>query len=323
MRKIAPLILYLFVGNTLANDLDRAYQEGIALAKSHAHQPMDALKGLDVSKLPNPPEQNYYQGVTQNKAGLETIAQEATKKSGAAKAIQESIHTRPLAKIDMESESMQNLHKIADAKEGFCLDGNCSSQDFDAFNEADFKKAISMLSGAQAASKDKQGSKNFIFKGERLECSTLMLGAKNCCRESGWGVDMNLLHCEASEKKLGKAREKKLTIATGEYCYERKKWPGGSKCVERHRTFCVFESKLSRIVQEQGRRKQLGIGFGEGKHTNCSGITPAQLQKINFELIDFKETFSDIQAKKIDVGKTGENLKNRLQDLYNQGGSRG
>ena len=210
-------------------------------------------------------------------------------------------------------------------EEMFCLDGNCSAHDYSPLNEDDFKKSVSALSADSEASKNFDAKGNFIFSGQRLECSREIAGVKNCCRDKGWGLDLNLVHCNDMEKRLGKARENKLVVATGEYCAVRKKFPGGSVCIDHHQTYCVFQSKLARIIQEQGRRGQLGIGFGEGDHSNCSGITPAQLQLLKFENINFAEFYDEIKnkQKQPDYQQTVSGINRRLGDFYSQGNFNG
>lgn len=210
-------------------------------------------------------------------------------------------------------------------EDSFCLDGSCENPVATPSDETDFKNGISALSASSEASKQFNTRNQRIFTGVRMECSKDFAGAKNCCRDSGWAVDLNLAHCKDSEKKLGKAKENNLVVATGEYCAKRKKFPGGSICVSRHNTYCVFSSKLARIVQEQGRHNQLGISFGYGDYTNCSGITPKQMQSIQFERIDFSEFHADIQRnmKPADMQKTTGNITRRMQDFYNQGKENG
>ena len=53
--------------------------------------------------------------------------------------------------------------------------------------------------------------------------------------------------------------------------------------------------KLSRIIEEQGRRDQLGIGFGSAETPNCKGMTPEQLQAIDYDKIDFSDLYNDIK----------------------------
>ena len=209
--------------------------------------------------------------------------------------------------------------------DAFCLDGDCSAQNYAPSNDEDFKKGIASLAAATDASKDFDSKANFVFNGQMLECSREIAGVKNCCRESGWGIDLNLAHCNDKEKKLGKARENGLTIPTGEYCAKRQQLPIGSVCVDHHKTYCVFQSKLARIIQAQGRFGQLHIGFGEGEHSNCSGITPAQLQLIKFEAINFSEFYADIQSRQRnpDTQQTTNQISSRFADFYQQGDANG
>ncbi|EEY3190913.1 conjugal transfer protein TraN, partial [Escherichia coli] len=106
------------------------------------------------------------------------------------------------------------------------------------------------------------------------------------------GQDIGLSSCSSDEKALGKAKEKKLTVYVGEYCS--KKVLG--VCLEKKRGYCVFDSKLARIVQEQGRRGQLDIGFGSGKSPDCRGITVDELQKLDFGVMNFSDFYDDLNA---------------------------
>ena len=66
-------------------------------------------------------------------------------------------------------------------------------------------------------------------------------------------------------------------------------------CVEKKRSYCVFDSKLAQIVQQQGRQWQLGVGFGGASSPECRGITVEQLQAINFDNLDFSNFYEDLQ----------------------------
>ncbi|HDR2357192.1 TPA: conjugal transfer protein TraN, partial [Enterobacter roggenkampii] len=93
------------------------------------------------------------------------------------------------------------------------------------------------------------------------------------------------------EKALGKAKQNKLTVSIGEFCS--KKVLG--VCLEKKRSYCQFDSKLAQIVQQQGRNGQLRIGFGKASKPDCRGITQDELQKINFEALDFSNFYDDLQ----------------------------
>ena len=327
-------VLLILCSQVNALDLNQAYRDGTATGTSHTNQSIDVLKALDLNQFPgyqaNLPQEQYYAGVAQKSTKLEADSQKAVDQDDAAKSISERFNHRPKDQVNPSSDSMQKLDQIAENGDAimhdqnpnaFCLDGGCAKHEARPANEDDFKKAMSMLSATSDASKNFDGQNNFIFKGEMLECSKVFTGFKNCCRDSGWGVDLNLAHCSDAEKKLGKARENKLVVPTGEYCFKRKKLPIGSVCVDHHETYCVFQSKLARIVQEQGRLRQLHIGFGQGKYSNCSGITPKQMQSIHFEHIDFSEFYTDVQnkLKKPDDQQTTESISQHLKEFYSQG----
>ena len=334
MIKPALFLLNLTLGSALwASDLNKVYQEGSQTATQHANQSIELLKSLNLDKFPgyqpHVSQEDYYQGVTQNGTALEADAQKPDELN---QAVQDSINQLPHYQIDSQSENMQRLHRIVEhgneimsGEDAFCLDGDCSTHEYESSTDADFKKAIASLSAAAEASKEFDDNAQLIFKGQKMECSDDMAGFKNCCRDSGWGIDLNLSHCSDSEKQLGKAKENKLVVATGKYCYKRKRFPGGSICISTHKTYCVFQSKLARIVQVQGRYQQLHIDFGQGQYSNCSGLTPQQLQLVHFESIDFSEFYQDIQnrQKQPDVQQINTQISQRFKDFYQQGGVNG
>lgn len=192
----------------------------------------------------------------------------------------------------------------------FCLDGDCSTHDYEP--SKDFEKSISSLSAMAAV--QKEFDEHFIFKGSRATCDNTILGFNNCCRDSGWGQDLHLAHCSDEEKKLGQDKEKNLTTYIGEYCS--KKFLG--VCLEHKKSYCSFASKLARLVQEQGRRGQLGIGFGDAENTDCRGLTPEEMQRIDFSTIDFSEFYADLNAqmKMPDVGATNQRIADRVKEQY-------
>ncbi|AVE61429.1 hypothetical protein AM352_24160 (plasmid) [Citrobacter koseri] len=172
----------------------------------------------------------------------------------------------------------------------FCKDGTCMETKEDKNNR--FAEAVSALAALAAAGEDAKGdSMNVrVFTGKPQSCRKAMAGFKNCCQSGGWGEDIGLAHCSDEEKALGKAREKGITVKVGTYC--------GTEvlgaCVQQKTGYCVFESKLSKIVQEQGRKGQLGISFGSGKSPDCRGITVDELGKLHFDNMDWSSFFDDL-----------------------------
>lgn len=177
--------------------------------------------------------------------------------------------------------------------EFFCTDGSCAQGQTGTSNM--FGQAVSALAAVAAAGEDVaelNGENVRAFTGEAKSCKKMAAGFNNCCKDSGWGQDVGLSSCSSDEKALGKAKEKKLTVYVGEYCS--KKVLG--VCLQKKRGYCVFDSKLARIVQEQGRRDQLGVGFGKGKSPDCRGITVDELQRLDFGVMNFSDFYDDLNA---------------------------
>lgn len=172
----------------------------------------------------------------------------------------------------------------------YCLDGDCVNQDKQA--DPDFQKAVSALSATFEASKN-YTEFNSIFAGVKKTCDKLALGFLNCCANDGWGKDINLAQCSQEEQDLGVAKENLQTVYVGEYC---KKDPLGI-CLEHRKAYCVFPSKLARIIQAQGRRDQLHIGFGDPEHVNCRGLTQEEFAVLNLEVIDFSDFYPELTQK--------------------------
>lgn len=193
--------------------------------------------------------------------------------------------------------------------EEYCLDGNCTDKGYLPSN--DFATGVSALSAVADAGKQIDQSEMMIFTGHHAECSEKPIGYSNCCTETGWGQDIGLDNCPETAKKLHEERENKLTIKVGRYCSSSIL----DICVEHSQSFCVFSSKLAKIIQEQGRKKQLKLNFGSAEHPNCSGISFEQLQAIDLSKIDFEEFFNEELSKNV---KNQDPDVKQLQDLIQQ-----
>ncbi|MFQ5779182.1 MAG: conjugal transfer protein TraN [Nitrospiria bacterium] len=172
-----------------------------------------------------------------------------------------------------------------------CLDPN-ECADTTSQPSTQMTLAASHMGGLNAVEDDHAGNPVIVFRGSGEFCrKTIASGiTRNCCT-----LDAVLLGCNTAEKGLQGHRQAGQCVGVGTYC-SRKVNLGFTKiCVERTTGFCCFSSKLTRIIQEQGRR-QLGIGWGSPANPNCRGLTTEELQGINFEQIDFSEYYSDITA---------------------------
>ena len=173
-----------------------------------------------------------------------------------------------------------------------CTDGSCDQLD-DGKSDG-FQSAVSGLAALAAAGKDiaaLNGVNVSAFTGEGHSCRKAMAGFSNCCKDSGWGNDVGLASCNTEEKALAEAKKRKLSIYVGSYCAHKVL----GVCLEKKEGYCQFDSKLAKIIQDQGRRGQLGIGFGSGSSPDCRGLTVAELQRLNFKNINFADFYDDLE----------------------------
>lgn len=193
----------------------------------------------------------------------------------------------------------------------YCADGTCVS-DVPVRRDAsgDFARSASALAAAQNAAHDLDVNNMSMFKGEALRCAETSFGFSNCCNDSGWGNDAGLASCDEEEKQLGIAREAGRTHYVGSHT-------SGSFVDERkYQTFCTFTSKLSRLVQEQGR-EQLSIGWGSSKHPDCRPLTTSEVERLDWERMDFHEFYADAEAaaqESMQNRESTEEIRRRLQE---------
>ena len=150
-----------------------------------------------------------------------------------------------------------------------------------------------------------------FFTGERRRCHIHFGGLANCCRNSGLLV--GLANCSASERELAEERNAGNTHYLGRYCSKRI----FGVCIRRSRAWCVFGSKLGRILHQQAR-PQLGIGWG-----SCRGFTIAEVERIDFGALDLSEFTQDLMdgSREPDVtlpeaGQTQSVMRDRVRDFY-------
>jgi conjugal transfer mating pair stabilization protein TraN len=122
---------------------------------------------------------------------------------------------------------------------------------------------------------------------------------RDCCNYGG-GDPGWLNFCKETEASVVTARNAGQTHFLEEYCKTRWKFGVGSVCVQRARSYCVFNSKLGRIIQEQGRQQlkafQPGGAWGNHSDPNCRGLSPQEFQMIDFSKVDLSEFVSSINT---------------------------
>ena len=196
----------------------------------------------------------------------------------------------------------------------FCVGGDCetvASQANTGFVNAATRLNMAVELGGEEFDRD---SLEF-FRGERRACHIHLFGLVNCCSNSGALV--GLAECSPEEVELAQERNAGNTHYLGRYCSRRTLF---GICIRRSRAWCVFGSKLGRILQQQGRA-QLGIGW-----SNCRGFTVEEIETIDFEGLDLSEFARDLMdgsrepsVSLPDAGDTGDAMRARIGDFYRRG----
>ncbi len=122
-----------------------------------------------------------------------------------------------------------------------------------------------------------------------------------------------LLECEQAEQVLGMKRDNRLCHAVGSYCSIKLPIVG---CVETKETYCCFNSRLSRILNEQGR-PQLGKGWGTPESPDCSGFKIDQLQLLDFSRMNLSEFFAEIAPALPNTGDLQQRAKDKANSYFN------
>ena len=142
------------------------------------------------------------------------------------------------------------------------------------------------------------------------------LSYSNCCNEGGWGQDIGLASCSTEEQELMQMQSDKKCVYLGNYCAEEEDISG--TCLKTRYVSCCFNSKISRVIHEQGR-SQLGINWGNAHNSVCRGLTVEELQSLNFDQIDLSEIYEDSQSRVNipDHSQSTEMIKEKIQNFYN------
>lgn len=125
-------------------------------------------------------------------------------------------------------------------------------------------------------------------------------------------IIMAFLACDIPEAKTQLKLGAGICHHVGSYCSAQAL--GG--CVTTRQQYCCFNSKLAKIIQEQGR-PQLGRGWGTAQTPDCSGITVAELGQLDFSKMDLSEFMADVTAKATpDATALAANAQAKVKAFY-------
>ncbi len=129
-------------------------------------------------------------------------------------------------------------------------------------------------------------------------------------------VALSMMECNAEESRLALKEGASLCHTTGTYCSSCIRILGACvSCIEHTTAKCCFNSRLARIVNEQGRA-QLGRTWGNPGEPDCSGFTVAQLQALDFAAMDLTEFYAALVPSIPDVGMLQANTATRVPACY-------
>lgn len=185
----------------------------------------------------------------------------------------------------------------------FCSGGSC----YDSTNQASqpptqFVTSVSQLAAAAEASEDLDTATMTIFKGKALKCKNYVLGFVDCCDsrtilDAVGGSGVLLQACRSDwDQVVELSQKREQGLCHWNWKWTSKKGPLGIT-LEESESYCCFNSKLGRIINEQGRA-QIGKGWGSKsnpENPDCTGFTVEQLQSLDFSQIDFSDFYADIK----------------------------
>jgi conjugal transfer mating pair stabilization protein TraN len=192
----------------------------------------------------------------------------------------------------------------------YCVNGDCEAVTREASDE--FKDAVVALNALGQANAEFDEASLTLFRGTRESCSHKVFGLSNCC--SGKGVPiLTPWLCSSAEQLLDEKDDKGLCHKVGTYCSS--SFLG--ICVTKKDVYCCFASKISRILQEQGRI-QLNKPWGKPKTETCEGFSILEFQQLDLAAMDFSEVYADFMeaAKLPDEAAALVSIQQKIADYY-------
>jgi conjugal transfer mating pair stabilization protein TraN len=130
----------------------------------------------------------------------------------------------------------------------------------------------------------------------------------------------DLSQCNKAESLAALKEGAHLCHAIGTWCSECFRVLGHCvSCIERSTGKCCFNSRLARMINEQGRQ-QLGLGWGTPERPACDGFTVGDLQRLDFSRMDLTEFYDSIVPSMPNVPAIQAGARERAANCYRGGG---
>jgi conjugal transfer mating pair stabilization protein TraN len=198
----------------------------------------------------------------------------------------------------------------------YCIGGECET--IDRQPNTEFRDAAAALNAASQAGREFDEDTLTLFKGERATCHKAVFGLLNCCAGKAfplipYGQLLVALGCDREEILLHERDAQGLCAYVGSYCSDNVL----GVCLTKKKAYCCFESKLSRILQEQGR-PQLGLSWDKPKRETCRGFTIDEFARLDLSRMDFSEVYAEFQdaAKLPEELSTVADIQQKIADFY-------
>jgi conjugal transfer mating pair stabilization protein TraN len=136
-------------------------------------------------------------------------------------------------------------------------------------------------------------------------------------------VITDLLSCDQGEQMLGLKRGQNLCHSVGTYCSSKLNLLVAKICIEKTQSYCCYNSRLARIINEQGRA-QIGKGWGGAESPQCGGFTQSEFASLDFATMDLSEFIGEIMSHATlpDTGvlnaRTQSQIQTKMQNYYSQ-----
>lgn len=109
-------------------------------------------------------------------------------------------------------------------------------------------------------------------------------------------MDFLLSGCDQQDMETAMLKGSGMCHEVGSYCASNIL----GICIQKARGQCCYNTKLGRIIQEQGRPQLKSFnatGWGTAKKPYCRGFTPEEFQALDFSKMDLSEYYSEIEAR--------------------------
>ncbi len=227
---------------------------------------------------------------TENNDGLKGQGLSATTQNETANQVYTQYNTRTKAIQNLNSPEMQIAEQLiegsSDMKEGDC-DTTKNEESHDMSEGASRLGALAGVASEVSTNQIGEGMAK-IFSGSAMNCKSYPLGFRDCCTDSGWGDWVK--NCPSDMQALQKAKDEARVVSLGKYKKHKLD-------LEYHHAYCIFPTKLSAIIQKEGRKAQLHIPFGKAKSPDCRGITPQELEHINFSKLNLSPIEQELMSR--------------------------